>query len=309
MRFYCGIDGGGTKTAAVLTDENGKEYAAVQTGGSSYRSIGIEKTAELFAGQIEQCAKQAGISLSDLAGTVIGVPCFGENKKADREIHDLLSGILPEVPFYLCNDAEAGWAGSLGMKPGINVVAGTGSIAYGRNSRGESVRCGGWSTFFGDEGSCYWLGRKTVELFAKQMDGRIRQNGVYELIMEDCGAAHPHEFIDQMEKRALDRSYVAGIQKYLLLAAEQGDDSAMALYREAADELGLMVLTAARKIQIPGERLSVSVSGGLMHAEKFFLDRFLEWTERFDGQYIKPVTTPVKGAALMAVEMFRKNNV
>ena len=92
-----------------------------------------------------------------------------------------------------------------------------------------------------------------------------------------------------MEMQALDRSQVAGIQKYLLLAAEQGDDSAMALYREAADELGLMVLTAARKIQIPGERLSVSVSGGLMHAEKFFLDRFLEWTERFDGQYIKPV--------------------
>lgn len=112
-----------------------------------------------------------------------------------------------------------------------------------------------------------------------------------------------------MEKRALDRSYVAGIQKYLLLAAEQGDDSAMALYREAADELGLMVLTAARKIQIPGERLSVSVSGGLMHAEKFFLDRFLEWTERFDGQYIKSVMTPVKGAALMAVEKFRKQSI
>ena len=79
-----------------------------------------------------------------------------------------------------------------------------------------------------------------------------------------------------MEMQALDRSQVAGIQKYLLLAAEQGDDSAMALYREAADELGLMVLTAARKIQIPGERLSVSVSGGLMHAEKFFLDRAID---------------------------------
>ncbi|HJB96400.1 MAG TPA: hypothetical protein H9765_12425 [Candidatus Mediterraneibacter intestinigallinarum] len=112
-----------------------------------------------------------------------------------------------------------------------------------------------------------------------------------------------------MEMQALDRSQVAGIQKYLLLEAEQGDDSAMALYREAADELGLMVLTAARKIQIPGERLSVSVSGGLMHAEKFFLDRFLEWVGRFDGQYIKPLMTPVKGAALMAVEKFRKKSI
>ena len=88
-----------------------------------------------------------------------------------------------------------------------------------------------------------------------------------------------------------------------------GDDSAIALYREAADELGLMVFTAARKIQIPGERLSVSVSGGLMHAEKFFLERFLEWTDQFDGRYIKPVMTPVRGAAMMAVEKFGKNDV
>lgn len=112
-----------------------------------------------------------------------------------------------------------------------------------------------------------------------------------------------------METRALDRSQVAGIQKYLLLAAERGDDSAIALYRAAADELGLMVLTAARKIQIPGEQLRVSVSGGLMHAEKFFLDRFLEWAGRFDGQYIKLLMTPVKGAALMAVEKFRKKSI
>lgn len=308
MRYYCGIDGGGTKTAAVLTDENGKEYAASGAGGSSWRSVGIQGTAELFAEQIRSCLTQAHISMNDLAGAAVGVPCFGENAAADKEIASLLSGLLPGIRLYLCNDAEVGWAGSLEMQPGVNVVAGTGSIAYGRNGAGESARCGGWSSYFGDEGSCYWLGRKTVELFCRQMDGRVRQRGVYEVIMERSGAAHPQEFIDRMESCALDRSKVASVQKYLLLAAEQGDSSARSLYEEAADELGMMALAAAQKIQIPGERLKVSVSGGLLHAERFFLERFQSWTDRFDGQYVPAALEPVYGAALIARSMFSDNS-
>ena len=73
------------------------------------------------------------------------------------------------------NDSVVGWAGSLGLSSGINLVAGTGSIAYGRNDAGEEARAGGWDERFSDEGSCYWLGMKSLELFSKESDGRAEK--------------------------------------------------------------------------------------------------------------------------------------
>ena len=301
MRYYCGIDGGGTKTAVLLTDEAGHELASSQTTGSSWIALGEKGVADLYKAEIDKCLKQAGGQRSELAGIAAGVPCFGENLQADETIKTLMKERFEAVPVYLCNDAEVGWAGSLGLKPGINIVAGTGSIAYGQNSRGESVRCGGWSTHFGDEGSCYWLGRKAVELFAKEMDGRAEKGALYEIIMDEFKPERPEDFVNMAEiEYSHDRSRVASLQKYLLMAAKAGDDSARSLYLAAADELGLMALAAARRIQIPGEQLGVSVSGGILHAREFFFERFNEWIERFGGYYKEAEMTPVQGAALLA---------
>ena len=77
----------------------------------------------------------------------------------------------------IVNDSVVGWAGSLGLSSGINLVAGTGSIAYGRNDAGEEARAGGWDERFSDEGSCYWLGMKSLELFQKKaMEGGKRRS-------------------------------------------------------------------------------------------------------------------------------------
>ncbi len=301
VRYYCGIDGGGTKTAVLLTDEAGHEAASSQTTGSSWIALGEKGVADLYEAEIDKCLKQAGAQRSELVGIAAGVPCFGENKKADEAITAFMRDRFGETPVYLGNDAEVGWAGSLGLKPGINIVAGTGSIAYGQNSRGDSVRCGGWSTYFGDEGSCYWLGRNAVELFAKEMDGRAEKGALYEIIMDEFKPERPEDFVNMAElKYSHDRSKVAGLQKYLLMAARAGDDSARTLYLAAADELGLMVFAAAKKIQIPGEQLGVSLSGGILHAREFFFKRFNEWVERLGGYYKEAEMTPVQGAALLA---------
>lgn len=310
MKYYLGIDGGGTKTAVLLIDENGRKCASLNTKGSSHRALGVKGVVALFEESIEACLKEAGTDRRALAGFAAGVPCFGEDKPSDEAIQKLTAHRFPDVPFYLCNDAEVGWAGSLGLKPGINIVAGTGSIAFGKNSRGESARCGGWSTFFGDEGSCWWLGRKTVELFSKEMDGRLKKDKLYDILMTEFRAETPEDFINLMETEyAPDRSKTAGLQKYLLMAAKAGDHQAAALYGEAADELGAMAYAAARKLAVPGERLSVSLSGGLSHARIYIFDRFLEWLDKFGGCFIRPEMSPVQGAALMAVQKFSELDI
>lgn len=305
MKYYLGIDGGGTKTALLLIDGNGRECASLNTKGSSHRTLGIKGVVSLFEESIEICLKKAGTNRRALAGFAAGVPCFGEDREADEAIQKLMAHRFPDVPFYLCNDAEVGWAGSLGLKPGINIVAGTGSIAFGKNSRGEIARCGGWSTFFGDEGSCWWLGRKTVELFSKEMDGRLRKDKLYDILMTEFQAKSPEDLINIMETQyAPDRSKTAGLQKYLLMAAKAGDYQAAQLYRAAADELGAMAYAAAKKLAIPGEHLSVSLSGGLLYARAYIFDRFAEWLDKFGGCFVSAEMSPVQGAALLAAQKF-----
>ncbi len=309
MRYYCGIDGGGTKTAVLLIDETGRECTSVTVGGSSYRALGTEGVAELFENNIAACLKKAGAEREKLAGFAAGVPCLGEDKAADAAIQKEMERRYPDIPFYLCNDAEVGWAGSLALKPGINIVAGTGSIAFGKNSTGKSVRCGGWSTFYGDEGSCYWLGRKTIELFSKQMDGRLQRNMLYDIIMDEFYADEPEYVLNVAEACINDRSKVAGFQKYLLMAANAGDASAAAAYIDAADELGQMAYAAAKQLMIPGECLNVTLSGGLLYARAYVFERFLQWIDKFNGQFVEPEMLPVQGAALLAVQKFSDLNM
>lgn len=130
--------------------------------------------------------------------------------------------------FYLhigliSNDVEAGWAGSLGMEPGIHLVSGTGSIAFGKNKAGKSKRSGSWSAFFGDEGSCCWLGRRTMELFSKQADGRIPVGPLYHMMRERFQLKQDMDFIACMEAEYIPvRSKTASLQKLLLAQQKRG---------------------------------------------------------------------------------------
>ena len=96
----------------------------------------------------------------------------------------------------IVNDSAAGWAGSLGLEEGINLVAGTGSIAYGQNKFGTEARAGGWDDGFSDEGSCYWLGKKALELFSKESDGRVKKGKLLEIFRYNFNLKNDFDLID-----------------------------------------------------------------------------------------------------------------
>lgn len=303
MKYFLGIDGGGTKTAYLLTDETGRCIAQERTEGCSYKEIGIEGMGTLLKMGTDRCLKKENVDKSSICAMAIGLPCFGEVKEADRSIRLMIKEKFPNCPVLITNDVEAGWAGSLGMRPGINIVAGTGSIAFGRNASGHSARCGGWSTFFGDEGSCYWLGRKMMELFSKQADGRMKKGPLYQIVMKDFQLKDDVDFIGVMEKDYIgDRSRVASLQKLLLRAALQGDPGAEALYKEAGEELGMMVKGVMKQLEAEGTVL-VSYSGGLFHAGDFVLPTLQQIVEKKNGILQPPLFSPVQGAVLLAMSM------
>ncbi|MCL2486900.1 MAG: ATPase, partial [Oscillospiraceae bacterium] len=172
MAYYIGVDGGGTKTLFALAGEDMEIIATHTCAGGSYKDKGVAAVVDMLHGGVLRLLSESSvvpsIAIGDIAGICFGLPCFGESAEGDRLLSAELTKRFWGTPIAVVNDSEVGWAGSLGMNPGVNIVAGTGSIAFGRDASGRTARCGGWSEFFSDEGSCYWLGRKTMGLFSKQ---------------------------------------------------------------------------------------------------------------------------------------------
>ena len=235
MKLLLGVDGGGTKTAFLLTDQTGRTLAEDTAPGSSYKQIGIDPVAKQLLSGAKRCLDAAGAPWEALAGVCLGLPCLGESAEGDSALLTSLRRAFSTVALLNVNDAEVGFSGSLAGDEGVNIVAGTGSIAFGRNSRGETARCGGWSEFFGDEGSCYWAGRRTMELFSKEADGRLPKNALYEIIRMEFSLAEDFAFIDLMERAFLSsRRKVASLQPLLERAARAGDAAAAEIYRQEA---------------------------------------------------------------------------
>lgn len=307
MKYFLGIDGGGTKTVLFLGNEKGERICSLTTSGCSWQSIGIGAVVALLQGGVEELLQKQGLSVESCRGCCIGLPCYGENPAADGQLEKLLTDALSPMPITIVNDAVVGWAGSLACREGIHLVAGTGSIAIGCGRDGHFARCGGWTEFFGDEGSCYWIGREGMSLFSKETDGRAPRAALYSMVKKDWCLAEDFAFIDKiLTDVAPSREKTAAFQRYVLEAANAGDTEAQKLYVRAAKELALTVAGVKRKLSWSEERVTVSYYGGLFHAGHWILEPLTKEMEAIGCTIQKPLRSAAEGALLLAIKEFNK---
>ena len=308
-KWFVGVDGGGTKTDFAVSTEDGKTVELITRPGCSYQTIGIRESVKLIVDGVHACLTAAGTTLADCAGCCVGMPCFGENAGQDQSIIEKLSSALAPAPVYVANDVEVGWAGSLECEEGIHIVAGTGSIAFGRGKDRQTARCGGWNEFFGDEGSCYWIGRQTMSLFTKEADGRAPKSALYEEVRRALKIEEDFSFTDAVRKDVAPyRDKVAQFQRYALAAAKAGDAAAAVLYEAAAGELALMVKAIQKKLKFSPGPVKVSYSGGLFRAEELILEPLRKQVEALGCTLQQPKRSAIDGALLLAIEHFAGRN-
>ena len=241
-KWYVGVDGGGTKTAIMAATKSGGEMGTELTSGCSYQMLGVEGATKMITDGVKSSLQKVGAQLTDCAGVCIGLPCYGEDARQDEAMRDSLRKALAPAPAHIVNDVEVGWAGALECQPGIHIVAGTGSIAFAKDESGHAARSGGWNEFFGDEGSCYWIGKEAMSLFTKEADGRATKGALYEIVRQELQLADDMDFIDLVIRQyAPYRDKVAAFQRFAAQAVQAGDAEAIALYERAAHELKLMV--------------------------------------------------------------------
>ncbi|MCS7480498.1 N-acetylglucosamine kinase [Umezawaea endophytica] len=300
--MFLGVDGGGTKTAFCLVDVDGRIAAEARTESVYYLGEGLRIVEPLLRAGIAEVCRIAGVTVADIAYSFFGLPSYGEIS-ADVPLLDALPATILGSSNYRCgNDMVCGWAASLGGVDGINVVAGTGSIAYGEHL-GAQWRGGGWSELFGDEGSGYWIAIRGLNAFSRMVDGRLPVGALVAEMRRALDLSADFDAIDVVINRWQgDRGRIATLAKVVVVAAQAGDAAAVDILREAGRELALLVEVGRGALGFdPSQRVPVSYSGGVFGSEHVLASFRESLTHEIDLR--DPLLEPHIGAAVYAARL------
>ena len=257
-----GVDGGGSKTLVMLADERGSEIVTVEGGASAVRPGEAERSATIIAAVVRDALAAAG--MSHVMPRVLCVGVAGVGREAERQAlwQSLMSADLAdEVVVHA--DATIALDDAFGDGPGILLIAGTGSIAYGRGPTGTLARCGGWGPVFGDEGGGSWIGRRALSIVTAAHDGREPETLLTGAIMTAAEVDQVEELIPWAASAT--PAMFAGLAPAIANSAEAGDLRANALLALAAEELALHVRTLARRLFTDEQAAApVAFAGGLL---------------------------------------------
>jgi N-acetylglucosamine kinase-like BadF-type ATPase len=306
VKTFLGVDGGGTKTSFLLIDESGRVLAARQSGSAYYPETGLEALETLLIDGIRATLQQADVAADELGYAFIGLPAHGEDSVLLPRLDRVAASVLPPDRHRCGNDMLCGWAGALAGRDGINLVAGTGSIAYGEFA-GHSARAGGWGELFSDEGSAYWVAREGLQLFSRMSDGRTSRGPLYALVRQRFALRNDLDLCAAVYgPPPLPRSEFAGLAGLIAQAAAAGDAQACGVFEAAAGSLAELVHAVRRGLlPLPHTTLPVSYTGGLFRLGELILGP-LRTALRADGhsyEIIAPRLTPDAGAALYAARL------
>lgn len=299
-RFYLGIDGGQSSTKALLADETGKVIGRGRGGPCNH--VASSEGRAKFLGAVGDCLRQAyheaGLEVERVhfAAVCLGLSGGAEDKEAYTK------EIIASDRYKFTHDAEIALLGGTAGQPGIIIIAGTGSIAFGRNSKMQTARAGGWGYIFGDEGGGFDLARQALRRALQSEEGWGRPTILHKVLLEVSGAASANALLHQFYNR-FDRKQIATYAKLVSTAAEQGDQVALEVLNEAAARLTVYIRGVHEQLFQKQEAVQIVTVGGVFKSD--ILTEKLRQT--VDATLACPLgmprLSPAAGAVLEALRM------
>ncbi len=296
-----GVDGGGSKTLALLADSDGTILGRGRSGPSNYQAVGTEAAFAAVQAAAGEAWKDAGLEQGPLAAVCMGLAGAGR-----PEDHKLIQAwgedAFPGARITIVNDAHLALAAGTPAQWGLAVISGTGSLIYGCDRQGKSARAGGWGYLFGDEGSGYAIGLRALRAVAQASDGRGPVTALTDLVLSAWQLQAPGDLVRHVYRSMANRIEIGELAVLVEQAAGQrGDTVAMGILTEAGKDLALGASTVAQKLRFEGE-VPCALAGGSLVKGTLLGKAFLRATEEY-GLRLRPVqkvAEPALGAVRIA---------
>lgn len=303
-QLVLGIDGGGSTTrAALAVVAETFEFHVVgrgTAGASNFNSCGWEAATEQVQQAIQIAFESAGTEVHRVAAICLGMSGAGrtaEQQAWKRWVEK--SSIAEQVT--VVTDAETVLAAGTPEGSGVALIAGTGSLAFGKNTSGEVARAGGWGYLLGDEGSGYQITLAAMRGIARAFDGRGPETGLQVAFLESLDLNDPRELIGYLYHPERERSEIAGLSRLVFESAEQGDVVARNILQQAICELTELVQSVVSRLSFSSGDYALALTGGILLHQRDFRVSLLE---RLREQNREPATIEcVDDASLGAVRL------
>lgn len=304
LKVFIGIDGGGTKTDAVVIDENQKELGKGSSGPTNLTST----TVGAASFNLKEAVRQALENIPqerEIAGVVMGLA--GLDSEHEYEIaHKTFMDILKPFgisKFVLVNDSWIALANGTDNPNALIVISGTGSICWGRNAAGKTAKTGGMDYLLTDQGSGYDIGRHVLREAVKSFDKRRPKTVLEELVCQHFGIRSIEYLKTEVYSPVLSKVEVAEVAQLCSVAYTQGDAAAKEIFKWAETELVLMVKTVINELQLSAVPIDIVLAGAILsidHVSEAVRSQLL--VEFPQIKFIIPDKPPVCGALKMALQ-------
>lgn len=299
-RYFLGVDGGQSSTTALIGDELGRVLGMGRAGPCNHVATGDghAKFVSVIKACLQAAAAQAGLDSSSIRFVSA---CLGfSGGPADKEA--ILREMIAADHLTVTHDALIALSGATAGRPGVIAIAGTGSIAFGRNAAGKTARAAGWGYMFGDEGSSFYIARQALRAALRSEEGWGPPTALRSVLLHAAGASDLNQLLHRFYTPEFPRPRIAALAKLVDQAAENGDETARNILNEAAQQLAIIAAAVRGQLFQPGETAAVSYVGGVFRS-RILLERFRMLVAMEEGNQVSPpVYGPAAGALLEAFQ-------
>jgi N-acetylglucosamine kinase-like BadF-type ATPase len=306
-QLVIGVDGGGTTTRAVILDGQLRVRAEGRAGPSNPLRVGIANAGSAIRDAIDQACSELSIHRNDILAAAVGLAGVRRHDIRDR-VRERLRECLKEISVIeLLTDGEIALYGATGGRPGLVVIAGTGSICCGRNPQGRHVCAGGWGPIVGDEGGAAWIARKALQAVARATDGRGKKTSLSLAALTYFKVAAAEDLSTAIYAPTMTNDRLAGFGKHVMRVAQAGDEVARDILRRAGRHLGIAARAVIQNLRMENEKFPVAYVGGVYGAGELVLEPMREEINRVAKQaYLaKPLYPPAVAAGRIAQSLTR----
>lgn len=316
MDIFIGVDGGGTKTEAVVINNRGKVLSRYSGSSTNPYVVTFDGAMLELMSVLDKVIQPLASSIPEatIKGICLGMSGVNTTEEKDNVISSLRAyqeqrGL--SFPISMTNEAIISLMASLGREYGILVISGTGSNTYGITKKGEQYRVGGWGHILGDEGSGYQIGLLSLKTVIKSLEGMLPPTSMTKRITDAYDFEHISELKAYVYKSSIGRSDIAAFARYCVEAAKDGDVVAHNILRDQARELAeTTIALIGRHPEL--RETEVVCTGSIFKHSAVFQDCFREFLlSRFPDLSFplgRKDLNPADGAALLARKRYAVDN-